>query len=414
MQTFMARLLKLVMTLAVTLLTVSQPGEILSENHPSTPLSSINVTAISAGEDHTCALTGSGGVLCWGHNSSGQLGNGSTVDLYAPMYVVGLSSGVASVSAGGSHTCALTTAGAVKCWGENSSGQLGDGTVISRLTPVDVSGLSSGVSAISAGGDHTCALTSTGAVYCWGNNFYGQVGNSSNLNRLVPVVVSGPLVVAAVSAGGGHDLGGHTGGGHNCLVTTSSNVYCWGDNSSGQLGINSTDNQRKPTKIYSFLVASISSGGKHTCALTASGAAWCWGYNFYGQVGNNSTSDELTPVSVSGLSSGVTSISAGGRHTCALTSAGGVKCWGRNIDGELGDDSTQNRITPVNVFGLTNGVASISAGGYHTCARITGGTVKCWGYNLYGQLGNGTTTSSPIPINVVWLTGQIFLPMVRR
>ena len=304
------------------------------------------VAPISAGDYHTCALTTASGVKCWGGNSKGQLGDNSTTDRLTPVDVVGLSSGVVAIAAGEQHTCALTTAGGVKCWGWNASGQIGDGTTTDSWTPVDVVGLSSGVAAISAGssGLYTCALTTAGGGKCWGNNTLGELGDNTTTQRNSPVDVVG------LSSG----------------------------------------------------VAAIATEGGHTCALTVAGGVKCWGGNNCGQIGDNTTTDRHAPVDVVGLSSGVTAISAGGA-TCVLTTAGGVKCWGLNANGQIGDNTTINRLTPVDVVGLSSGVAAISAGYYHTCALIAAGGVKCWGRNDYGQLGDNTTIERYAPVDVVGL-----------
>jgi len=245
------------------------------------------ITAISAGGAQSCALTGAGGVKCWGWNSYGQLGDGTTTDRSIPGYVTGLTSGVVAIS-GSSVPCALTTTGGVKCWGYNYSGQLGDGTTTNRSVPVDVSGLTSGVVAISAGSAHTCALTSAGAVKCWGNNDHGELGDGTTTDRSIPVDVTG--------LGNG--------------------------------------------------VVAISGGYSHTCALTSAHGVKCWGYNYYGQIGDGTTTQRLAPVDVSGLASGLVAISVGGFHTCALTSAGALKCWGLNDSGQLGEGTTIQRLTP--------------------------------------------------------------------
>ena len=393
---------------------------------------SLKVNAIAVGGWYTCALTTSGGVKCWGSNRSGQLGDGTTTDRYAPVDVSGLSSGVTAIASsmnpgssswegGAGHTCALTTSGGVKCWGINSRGQLGDGTVTDRLTPVDVVGLSAGVTAIAAGGSHTCALIASGGVKCWGINnddqfqfpFQGdgQLGDGTAIDRLTPVDVVGLSAgVTAIAAGVSH----------TCAIITSGGVKCWGANRYGQLGDGTTIDRLTPADVVGLSagVTAIAAGRGHTCALTASGGVNCWGSNgytapsgityFLGLLGDGTTTDHYTPVDVSGLSSGVTTIVAGALHTCALTTPGGVKCWGANRYGQLGDGTTTNRLTPVDVLGLSTGVMAISPGdvlmgmnsvGGHTCSVTTIGGVKCWGMNRAGQLGDGTTNDRLTPVD---------------
>ena len=308
------------------------------------------------------------------------------------------SNGSISISAGISHTCALLSTGAVKCWGYNDFGQLGDATSgTNRLTPVAVSGLSSGVTAISAGYFHSCALLSTGAVKCWGNNGFGQLGNDSGIQSLTPVAISGlSSGVTAISAGNRH----------SCALLSTGAVKCWGYNDFGQLGDGSGIQSSTPVAVsgLSSGVTAIStlSSGFHTCALLSTGAVKCWGHNYYGQLGDaTSGTDRLTPVAVSGLSYGVTAISAGYQHTCALLSTGAVKCWGYNYSGQLGDaTSGTDRLTPVAVSGLSSGVTAISSSGSHTCALLSTGAVKCWGNNGYGQIGDNSQTNRLTPVAV--------------
>jgi alpha-tubulin suppressor-like RCC1 family protein len=355
------------------------------------------VASISSGGDYTCAVTTSGGVKCWGWNYSGQLGDGTTTYRYSPVDVVDLTSSIASVSSGYSHTCAVTSSGGVKCWGRNFEGQLGDGTYTYRNTPVDVVGLSSSVYSISSGSDYTCAVTTSGGVKCWGSNYSGQLGDGTIINIYTPIGVVGLTSgIASVSSGGGH----------TCAVTTSGGVKCWGWNIEGQLGDGSDISRHTPDTVFGLGsgIASVSSGYDHTCALTSSGGVKCWGDNNFGQLGDGTNTDINTPVDVVDLTSGVASVSSGYDHTCALTSSGGVKCWGWNYSGQLGDGTFAYRNTPVDVVGLTSGVASISSGSGHTCAVTTSGGVKCWGWNGYGQLGDGTTTNRNTPVDVVGLT----------
>ena len=372
-------------------ITASQPGN--STYAAATPVTqTFTITAvplsggaaIAAGAYHTCALTIAGGVLCWGDNSAGELGDGTTTQRPTPAAVSGLGSGVVAIAAGVNHTCALTTAGGVLCWGDNTFGELGDGTTTTRLTPVAVRGLGSGVAAIAAGGA-TCALTIAGGVLCWGDNTYGEIGDGTTSNRLTPVAVSGlGSGVAAIAAGAVH----------TCALTTAGGVLCWGDDTYGELGDGSGSFRRFLTPVaVSGLgsgVAAIAAGdGFHTCALTTAGGVLCWGDDTFGELGDGSGSflGFLTPVAVSGLGSGVVAIAAGVAHTCALTTGGGVLCWGSNEPVLL--PTVDDSLTPVAVSGLGSGVAAIAAGYSYTCALTTAGGVLCWGDNGFGQLGNG-------------------------
>ncbi len=290
------------------------------------------VAAIAIGHNHVCALTTAGGVECWGDDFHGQLGNGKSCGTFCttPVEVTGLGSGVVAIAAGGEHTCAITASGGLKCWGRNAFGQLGDGTMTSHSTPVDVAGLASGVAAVEGGGQSTCAITSLGGLKCWGRNTYGQVGDGTTASRITPAGVTG--------------LG------------------------SG--------------------VAAVSKGIFHTCALTTGGGLKCWGRNEFGQLGDGTTTNHSVPGDVTGLTAGVGAVGSGGggEHTCAITTGGGAKCWGRNDWGQVGDGTTTDRLTPTDVVGLGTGVAAVSEGSFHTCALMTSGGAKCWGANSTGQL----------------------------
>lgn len=356
--------------------------------------------SIAAGKYHTCARTTSGGIKCWGDNSFGQLGDNSTSQRLTAVDVTGMTTGVAAVSAGFSHTCALTALGQVKCWGDNGHGELGDATTTRSSVAVDVVGFASGIAAISVGAEHSCALTTDGGIKCWGYNGLGQLGDNSTSERLIAVDVTG-LASGVVTVATGYY--------HTCALTVSGGVKCWGKNDTGQLGVNSTD-QRLIAGDVSGLTSGVTTlavGGNHACALTAGNGVKCWGHNGYGQLGDNSTTDRLTAVDVAGLTSGVATVVTGLTHSCALTSAGGVKCWGYNAYGQLGDTTTIQRPTPVDVVGLTSGVAAIAAGGNHTCALTTGGGVKCWGGNYYGQLGDNSTTQRLAAADALGLTGGV-------
>ncbi|MCX7562120.1 cadherin-like beta sandwich domain-containing protein [Xanthomonadaceae bacterium XH05] len=412
------------------------------------------VQAISTGESHTCALTTGGGMKCWGSNAGGQLGDDSTTPRLTPVDVTGLTSGVQTISAGWGYTCALTTDDGVKCWGSNNYAQLGDGTTTSRPIPADVTGLSSGVQAIRTGTQHVCALTADGSVKCWGWNSVGQLGDGSTATlRRTPVAVIGlgsevqaitlsassthtcVLITSGEVKCWGNNFYGQLGDGsrtrqftsmevtgmdagvqaisagrdHSCALNASGGMACWGINYYGQLGDGSNTTWRTPVGVTGLGsdVQTMRSGGGHTCALTTSGGVKCWGFNFYGQLGDGSAENRLTPMDVTGLNTGVQTISVGTFHSCALTTNGGVKCWGNNGTGRLGDGSTANRLTPVDVSGLSSGVQAISAGREHTCALTTNGGVKCWGNNGGGRLGDGSTTNRLTPVDVVGIGSEV-------
>jgi alpha-tubulin suppressor-like RCC1 family protein len=373
--------------------------------------------AVAAGDAHSCALTDAGAVQCWGNSGLGQLGDGNgywVTGIEArgnPVDVVGLGSGVAALSTGYAHNCALKASGGLKCWGFNDVGQLavypgpeqcsstpGGSPLYCSIVPVDIGGMSNGVTAVDASWDHTCAVKD-GGLHCWGGNGLGQVGDGTTTTRIAPTAVVGMSAGVAMAAGGSS---------FSCALTTAGGVKCWGINNEGQLGQGTTTGpetcgdsdypcSRTPVSVsgLSSGVAALTAGDFHACVVTTSGGVKCWGYNGLGQLGNGSTQTSATPVDVVGLSSGVVAVSAGHAHTCALRVSGGVKCWGSNWGGELGDGTTTQRNTPVDVVGLSSGVAAVSAGGgtdyegSHTCAVTAGGAVKCWGLNDDGQLGDG-------------------------
>ena len=325
-----------------------------------------NVASVEAGAGHACAVTTAGAIKCWGLNVAGALGDGTTTTRLIPVDVVGLGSDVASVSAGNAHSCAVTIDGGVKCWGYNIHGQIGDGTTTNSSVPVDVVGLSSGIAevaaggsstcalattggvtcwgaffgpvpvsmaslgsdhtAISAGGLHYCALTTAGAVKCWGSNQFGQLGNGTFSTPFGAVQVTG-------LTGGVAQI--ETGFGHSCALTTSGIVKCWGANSLNQLGNATGMNSSVPIDVpgLSGNATAVSAGGIISCAAVTSGEVFCWG----GQYG----SPHLLP----NISSAA-QISVGLDFACAVLSSGNLECWGNNPLGELGDGTTAPRLDP--------------------------------------------------------------------
>ena len=339
---------------------------------------------IAAGSDHTCAMTEAGGAICWGKNENGQLGDGATAHRTTPVVVSGLGdSSVAAVTAGAFHTCALTTDGGVLCWGRNTEGQLGDATQVDRATPVAVSGLP-GVVAVAAGGFHTCALTETRGVTCWGNNSSGQLGDGQICGNVctTPVGVVGLTSgVAAIAAGLQH----------SCAVLDTGIVKCWGSNTVGQLGDGTNADSATPVDVAGAIGSAIAAGGAHTCALTDGASVRCWGENDSGQLGDGTDMNRRTPIDVSGLPWGFRVLAAGFKHTCVILEPTGMACWGNNSLGQLGDGRACGSTcpSPVAVSGLAEDVAAVAMGFFHTCALGVASSLQCWGLNDNGQLGEG-------------------------
>ena len=364
---------------------------------------------ISAGIAHACAVTASGGVLCWGANDFGQLGDGTTATPANPASVVGLpaTATVTSVATGSDYTCALTSSGNIWCWGDNSAGQLGDGTFTQSSVPVQVLNPSgdaalSGVIAIAAGQNHTCAVAGDGSALCWGDNSHGELGNGSFLGSNLPVPVSGlTSTVAAISAGSYF----------TCAVTTGETALCWGEDSSGQLGGGSAVGDSVPTAVVVGVsstaqlngVVAISAGVENACAVATGGTVFCWGANTSGQLGNGTTgAPSSVPVAVlnpDGQSAlgGVTTVKGGLDDFCAVTGAGAAYCWGANQRAQIGEASDAGTNLPAPVSLLPGDVMAIATGYHQTCALTNGGAALCWALSGGGQTSGGSAPVSPAP-----------------
>lgn len=425
-----------------------------------------SMVAVSAGQNHSCGLDSDGKAYCWGANSSGQLGDGSSTTRTIPVAVdvSGVLAGkvLSSISAGSSYTCAVDSDGKAYCWGSNGTRQLGDGSNTQRNSPVavDVSGVLAGkvISKISVGvinGGHTCAVASDAAycwgsnafsqvgapvghpasaptavtasgvlagktvtdivagtdlscavassgVYCWGRNNFGQLGDGSTTTRSTPVAVSTAGVLAAKSM-----VKVSSAGYSSCALDSSGVSYCWGSNGEGELGVGSTVNSSVPVTVSAAgvlsgrVLTSIVSGSGFTCASDSE--VYCWGGNSKGQLGINTTVVTSPSASVSSFFVGkkVTSLAGGSDTVCAVAS-GEVYCWGDGGNGELGVGSSASSVSPVLVTGALVGksVLSVSVSSRHACAVTTENLVYCWGSNSYGQLGDGTTTARTSPVAV--------------
>ena len=359
------------------------------------------IPGIAAGSHHTVALLTDGTVMSWGDNIAGQLGDGTTMSSISPVIVSGLYGPVTAIAAGDYHTVALMADGTVRTWGDNSAGQLGNGTNLNSNVPVPVTELGGRVTAIAAGDYFTLALMADGNVKAWGSNIYGQLGNGTYNNSSVPVSIHDPGgKVTAIAAGWQH----------SAALLAGGSVKTWGENYSGQLGNGSYNGSNAPVSVSGLgsVVTSIAAGDGHTVALLADGTVRTWGDNYDGQLGNGNDGDSSnTPVTVSGLTGAVTAIAAGDYHTMAVMADGTVMAWGDNGSGQLGDGSYNSSSLPVTTAALGGMAKFIDAGNYFTVALLADGTVKTWGDNGSGQLGNGTYNNSCIPVPVTGLDAAV-------
>lgn len=370
-------------------------------------------SAVAAGRAHSLSVTQGGTVWAWGDNSKGQLGDGSTTQRPTPVTVAGLA-GVARVSGGANHSLALKSDGTVWAWGDNAKGQLGDGSTTQRPTPVQVSGLS-GVVGISAGANHSLAVKSDGTVWAWGDNAVGQLGDGSATTRLVPVRSGRPLVagqlgltdVVAVAAGANHSL----------ALKSDGTVWATGDETYGQLGRGYLGGHSRSwiqagPQVEGIIfgqeplsaVVGIAAGGNHSAAVKSDGTVWGWGSNGSGEIGNGSTADASWPVQASGVS-GASAVAAGASHTLALKTDGTTVAWGANGSGQLGNGTTTNSSVATPVTALS-GASALAAGSAHTLALVGGGQALGWGANGGGQLGTANTSASlrPTPVGMATYT----------
>lgn len=303
------------------------------------------------------------------------------------------------ISLGSQHTCSRLADGAAMCWGSNTYGQLGDGTTNDAAVPNPVTNLSSVVS-IDAGGAHTCAFCTDGKAYCWGMNFLGQLGDGTNTDRHVPTRLKDELTINNGVSQLGDIIFISSGTSHSCGIRSSGTAFCFGDNSFGKLGDNTTSAKNAPVAIGSptlAMVQFISAGDSHTCAIVLGGYTYCWGLNDHGQIGDGSTTNRHLPKLITQQAS---YISAGFHHTCASFYGGVARCWGRNDNGQLGDGTYLDRDGPVPVKELQD-VISVTAGWAHSCASFSDGNASCWGRGSYGTLGDGAADNSAVATAVI-------------
>ena len=355
---------------------------------------------VSARTDHTCAMSVEGRVWCWGKNESGEVGDGSTTSPQKNPREVDLGGSALAVAAGGRHSCALA-AESVLCWGAADFGQIGDGSVdVAPLpSPTQVNLEGAIPVELALGADHGCARTQSNTLLCWGRNDDGQIGDGS-MTTPQPL----PVPVTALGAGVAQVSAGQA---HTCAVLEDKSVWCWGRNSDGQLGVGlATIESATPLQVTALGndVQSVAAGGYHTCAVKTDGTLWCWGKNTSGQLGTGDTvGPQPAPVKVTDFQNTVDAVFGGSLNTCARKTDGSLWCFGHNVYGQVGDGTSGIENSPkakaVEVSALGMSVQQASTG-YHTCAVRSGGDLFCWGNNEHGELGDGSTDAEPEPLEI--------------
>jgi alpha-tubulin suppressor-like RCC1 family protein len=358
---------------------------------------------VATGALHTCGIRADGTLWCWGYNYYGELGTGSQTPQDRPQQVTTpAAGGWASITTGGGHTCAIRTNGTLWCWGSNGLGQLGIGSHTDQDRPQQVTApAAGGWASVTGGGGHTCAIRTNGTLWCWGYNIYGQLGIGNHTDQDRPQQVTTPAAGGWASVTGGDY--------YTCATRTGGTLWCWGDNSYGDLGIGSQTPQDRPQQVTAPAAggcASVTAGDCYTCAIRTGGSLWCWGWNGHGELGIGSHAAQDLPHQVTApAAGGWASVTANYVHTCATRTGGTLWCWGYNNLGQLGIGNRTDQDQPQQVtIPVLGGWASVTAGNYHTCATRTSGTLWCWGSNEYGQLGIGNHTGQDQPRQVTGCT----------
>lgn len=351
---------------------------------------------IAVGDYHTCYLSAIGRISCWGWNQFGQTGIENGNETIKPGKWLDLQ-GIVQIAAGEYHTCAVNANHQVYCWGRNNMGQLGTGDTIDHSTPMLVGGLEEArIDRVVAGSVHTCAYEISGRAWCWGSNRDGKLGTgSSEQYAATPREVLAPVQnVVAMSAGATFTC-----------ATEGGKTWCWGDGSFGQIGLPGMKSSREPVEFSALSnpISQLSSGWFHTCALTPEGDIQCWGKNLEGELGNSSTVSRADPVPVSSLSGkkAVRLVSAGGQSTCVVSNDNRVLCWGKNDLGQLGNGTFMGSLFPIGVLTIEAAITGIAVGASHACYLTADNQVYCWGANDHFQMGNDAKLIFTQPLRIL-------------
>ena len=330
-------------------------------------------------------------LLTWGSNGYGELGNNTTATIFTPVATFSGGTNWKQVSCGGFHVAAIKTDGTLWTWGINAYGRLGDNTAISRSTPITTFAGGTNWKQVSCGDNYTAAIKTDGTLWTWGRNTFGQLGNNTTTNRSTPVTTfSGGTNWKQVACGRDHIS----------AIKTDGTLWTWGYNNLGQLGNRTTINRSTPVTTFAGGTnwKQVACGGFHTAAIKTDGTLWTWGYNVAGQLGDSTTDDRSIPVTTFSGGTNWKQVACGYRYTSAIKTDGTLWTWGLNSSGQLGNNTVNTRTTPVTTFAGGTNWKQVACGSGYTAAIKTDGTLWTWGRNSYGQLGNNTTTNRSTPV----------------
>jgi hypothetical protein len=395
----MGRTVRLALVVLALAGTVALAGPAPAQPAPESGSSDWRV--VDVGLRHSCGIRTNGRLYCWGSDSHGKLGNGgANTDAAIPTVVSGGFTDWTSVALGGSHSCGRRANGRLYCWGAESVGELGNGGANADASvPTLVAGGFTDWIAVAAGGTHSCGLRSNHRIRCWGSDIAGQLGDGGeDVNRTVPRLVGGGIT---------NWVSVTTGDSHTCARRANGRLYCWGYDFNGELGNGpATQSRPLPSQVAGGFTdwTSVSAGDLHTCGRRANGRLYCWGSDSDGQIGDDATigNKRSSPTLVAGGATNWRGVSAGSATTCARRATGRLFCWGDDGYSELGNGGANTDASmPVQVAGGATDWATFDVGGATVCSRITSARLFCWGRDLEGQVGDaGTNTNQPRPVQV--------------